>query len=329
MGNIFRKCFRPRKTTGKRQASSNSQGSGNSQGSTQLATEINNVSELESEFEIVKRPTLAVISEKTTGISNLDLGDYWMGDQEIGEGRFNYLMLGYHKHTSQPVAVKILDPRKLPKGDIELEIKTLQGLDNPGVIKYLSSITQKGITYLITNYYSGGEVFTDLVHQDHYPEMLVKLYFIQLLLTLSYLHEQVKICHRDLKLENLVFSDETRAKIILVDFGLATPIVSRKFYRGIVGTPDYMAPEILQGKYNYRCDIWSLGVIMYSMLYGDLPFKSDNITQIQLNILRSPLKFPATIPVSVGAQDLLSKLLCKSPNRRISLKEIRNHTWLN
>lgn len=137
-----------------------------------------------------------------------------------------------------------------------------------------------------------------------------------------------KIAHRDLKPENILIDYDGQLKI--VDFGLSTAFVKGKDLNSYCGSPCYVAPEILEGKVGYnpvQSDLWSLGVVLFVMLAGYLPFCNQDINTIYKQIIACDYKIPSH--VSAGAKDLIQSLLVKAPHKRISLRKVREHEWFN
>jgi len=201
---------------------------------------------------------------------------------------------------------------------------------------------------LILEYVSGGELF-DYVN-DHYEDSTEeesKRIFLQLVNTLEYLHEN-DVVHRDLKLENILIdsSDSSNQSpngpiIKLTDFGLAkfidklSPILTTR-----CGSEEYAAPELISGKpYDGRkTDLWSLGVILYALLVGYLPFNLEpgqTRRQFFSKIIRADFAFPNSEKetgrksmISNEAKDLVKKILQNNPQKRLNLSEIKKHSWL-
>ena len=157
----------------------------------------------------------------------------------------------------------------------------------------------------------------------------------KMLSAIKHLHEH-KIVHRDLKPENFIFSDNTPdAEIKLIDFGLSkrfgkTDLKEKVKLKTVVGTTYYVAPEVLKGDYDNSCDIWSLGIILYIFLCGYPPFEGDNSKEIFKNVLRQELKFdPADwSKISDEAKDLVTRMLDKNKNTRITAHQALEHAWM-
>jgi calcium-dependent protein kinase len=159
----------------------------------------------------------------------------------------------------------------------------------------------------------------------------------KILSAVKHLHEH-GICHRDLKPENFLFSDKSiDAEIKLIDFGLSkrfgqlVDVNPHEKMHTIVGTPYYVAPEVLKGSYDFSCDIWSLGVILYIMLCGYPPFEGDNNKEIFKRVLQQKLEFDPEDwnSISNEAKDLICSMLCKDPTKRISAIDALNHKWFD
>jgi polo-like kinase 1 len=160
-------------------------------------------------------------------------------------------------------------------------------------------------------------------------ELEVQCYSMQIILALKYLHSH-RIIHRDLKLGNLFLNDKMEIK--LGDFGLATKLdFDGEKKRTICGTPNYIAPEVLEGKagHSYEVDIWSLGVIIYTLIIGKPPFETSDVKTTYSRIRKNAYAFPEHVIISEGAKDLISKILIGDPKMRPTLDEICAHEFFN
>jgi calcium-dependent protein kinase len=184
----------------------------------------------------------------------------------------------------------------------------------------------------------GGELFGRIIRniQNHknYSEKTAAKIFKQLISAIAYCHSQ-GICHRDLKPENILFlSEEEDSPIKVIDFGLSkifgkyNNIINNEM-TSFVGTAYYVSPEVLQGKYNEKCDIWSAGVILYIMLNGEPPFNGANDNEIYRCISQMKLSFPESNwkNISEDAKDLIKKMIC-APERRFNAQQVLNHVWI-
>lgn len=160
-------------------------------------------------------------------------------------------------------------------------------------------------------------------------ELEVMCYTMQIINGLQYLHAH-RIIHRDLKLGNLFLNDKMEIK--LGDFGLATKLdFDGEKKRTICGTPNYIAPEVLEGKagHSYEVDIWSLGVIIYTLIVGKPPFETSDVKTTYKRIRMNAYSFPEHVVISDSAKDLISKILISDPRKRPTLDEIISHEFLS
>jgi polo-like kinase 1 len=168
-----------------------------------------------------------------------------------------------------------------------------------------------------------------LKRRKRLTELEVQCYTVQIVEALKYLHSN-RVIHRDLKLGNLFLSDKMEVKV--GDLGLATKLeFDGEKKRTICGTPNYIAPEILDGKvgHSYEVDVWSLGVIIYTMLVGKPPFETPDVKTTYKKIRMNSYSFPEHVPLSDAAKSLITKILNLDPSRRPSLEEILDHPFIN
>ena len=145
---------------------------------------------------------------------------------------------------------------------------------------------------------------------------------------IAYLHSE-GVCHRDLKLENVMFRDKSMTEVCLIDFGMAK--IAKGNHLGTkLGTPYYVAPEVLNGQYCLKCDVWSLGIIAYFLLAGEPPFQAESISQLFMKIYAGEVSFknPVWKHVSSSAKNFITQLLSTQVNRRPSAEETLKHEWL-
>merc|ERR1719506_3241200 len=185
-------------------------------------------------------------------------------------------------------AIKTLSKRTMRASQIEgirTEISLLSSLDHPNIVKLVEAFEQPGSITMILELCSGGELYDNLIDVESYTEAVAKRIFQQMVASVGYVH-QMGIAHRDLKLENfLLESKKSNALIKLIDFGLSKKYGLQRM-KTLVGTAYYIAPEVLLGKaaYGPKCDVWSLGVILFMMLTGWPPFGGDDDREIMRNI---------------------------------------------
>lgn len=160
-------------------------------------------------------------------------------------------------------------------------------------------------------------------------ELEVQCWTLQIISALKYLHSH-RVIHRDIKLGNLFISNKMEIKV--GDFGLATKLdFDGEKKRTICGTPNYIAPEVIEGKagHSYEVDVWSLGVVIYTLLIGKPPFETSNVKKTYSRIKTNSYSFPDHVQISDPARDLIKRILIKDPKKRPSLDDILNHEFLN
>lgn len=170
------------------------------------------------------------------------------------------------------------------------EIKILKQLDHPNIVKLYEVYSDSSNIYLITEYLEGGELFDLILKSKHFNENIAAKIMKQLLSAICYCHSK-KIVHRDLKPENLLITKANSYEIKVIDFGLSRTFEAHKNMYSRMGTPFYIAPEVLKKKYNEKCDMWACGVILYILLSGNPPFNGKNDQQIFENIALGYVSF--------------------------------------
>jgi len=307
-------------------------------------------------------------------------------EDKIGEGAFGVVYKIISKRFKFVRAMKKISKVKLTNpNDSESfinEIKILQKLEHPNIIKIYELFEDEDFFYIVSEYISEGNLFNKIEAMENRDEVIVGLIMNQIISAVAYLHKN-NIVHGDLKPENIMitsntvkkrysfntsikldiqnlnkkcekqtnhgpyrYSNEDHMKLLkikkvyfknlsnfqikLIDFG-CSKILTRKHYKyqDVIGTCQYMSPEVAQNQYNQKCDIWSCGVIMYVLLSGYFPFSGETEKEIENNIIN--YNFTMDIPefktISKEAKDLLKKLLTYDPNSRISAMEALNHPF--
>lgn len=243
----------------------------------------------------------------------------------IGDGSFSTVKLGYHIFTNEPVAVKIINKSTIPDMDAFNEsIVIMRMLDHPGIVKLLDLLEDESAYYLVLEYCGGGELFDFIISRTRVEEPLAKRFFKQIVLAVGYCHS-MNVVHRDLKPENLLLTDNNTVK--LIDFGLSNvhadqPLTDR------CGSACYIAPEALttNSYYGVPADIWALGVILYALVDGSLPWNYQD-SQIMFQQITTG-DFPMPTALSIQCQDLLRGILNPNPAQRFKIDDILMHPWL-
>lgn len=219
------------------------------------------------------------------------------------------------------------------KDDMKLlhrELELLRDLDHPNIVKFYEVYQDKCYFHLVMEYCSGGEVMEKFVKEKHLTEAETAKIMSKAFSAVKYLHER-GIVHRDIKPENFLYaSKDADAEIKLIDFGLSRFAEPHETLSSQVGTPYYVAPEIVKASYDYRCDYWSLGVMMYILLCGYPPFDARNTAELAKEILNTQPDFgsyPWT-SISQSAKELVAGLLNKEPSKRITAEKALSHSWI-
>jgi len=209
------------------------------------------------------------------------------------------------------------------------EIKIHKSLHHPNIVAFEHYFEDSENVYLLIEICHNQTLNELLKRRKKLTELEVQCYAVQIIKALKYLHSH-RVIHRDLKLGNLFISEKMEIKV--GDFGLATKLEfdgERK--RTVCGTPNYIAPEILEGKtgHSYEVDVWSLGVIMYTLIIGKPPFETNNVKETYKRIKMGNYSFPENAVISEPAKDLIQSILVLDPHKRPKLEEILNHDFFN
>ena len=254
--------------------------------------------------------------------------------KELGKGSYGQVFRCQNKINGNVYACKKMSKKKIKNKDqFKTEINLLRATDHPNIIKLYEIYEDNKYIYLIMEECSGGEFFDSLAkrakEKKMYTEKECAKIFKQILEAVNYLHAH-GVCHRDLKPENILFSNVADDSCLkLIDFGLSKVIDREQNLKGAVGTTFYMAPEVITGNYNEKCDIWACGVILYIMLCGKPPFYSQNEEELKKNIcsMKYTFDYPEFKKVSQDAIDLIKKILVP-PEKRLSAAEILQTPWI-
>ena len=249
-------------------------------------------------------------------------------EQKLGEGTFGKVILGTHILTKEKVAIKILEKNRISYQDIkriETEINILKTIHHKNIIQLYSIMQTSESIYLIMEYAEGKELFDYIVEKKKLDEKEACNFYQQIINGIEYLHK-LNIVHRDLKPENLLL-DSTKRKIKIVDFGLSSIYNKNQLLKTACGSPCYAAPEMIKGNFykGINIDIWSSGIILYAMICGYLPFDDKNDELLYSKIMKGEFIIPNFI--SDSGKDLINKILCVDPDKRIRIKDIKNHPW--
>ncbi|XP_051052611.1 MAP/microtubule affinity-regulating kinase 3 isoform X5 [Phodopus roborovskii] len=247
----------------------------------------------------------------------------------IGKGNFAKVKLARHILTGREVAIKIIDKTQLNPTSLQKlfrEVRIMKILNHPNIVKLFEVIETEKTLYLIMEYASGGEVFDYLVAHGRMKEKEARAKFRQIVSAVQYCHQK-RIVHRDLKAENLLLDADMNIKI--ADFGFSNEFTVGSKLDTFCGSPPYAAPELFQGK-KYdgpEVDVWSLGVILYTLVSGSLPFDGQNLKELRERVLRGKYRIP--FYMSTDCENLLKRFLVLNPVKRGTLEQIMKDRWIN
>ena len=269
------------------------------------------------------------------GKSDSSLQDVYEVVKQLGKGGYGKVFQVKNKKTGEIRACKQLSKLNISdlvkfRREIDILIKT----DHPNIIKLYDVFESNHNLYLVMEECNGGELFdriTDHIeNEEMYTEKEAADILLQVMSAVEYCHNN-GICHRDLKPENLLYlkkGDEKDNPLKVIDFGLSQTIDVKKILSSKVGTAYYVSPEILQGKYNEKCDVWSAGVILYVLLSGEPPFNGPSDSVIYSKIKKMKFSYPPSRwnNISKEAKDLLNHMLLPE-NERYSASQVLAHPW--
>ncbi|KAF3693322.1 MAP/microtubule affinity-regulating kinase 4 [Channa argus] len=269
------------------------------------------------------RNSIALCSDEQPHIGNYRLL------KTIGKGNFAKVKLARHILTGREVAIKIIDKTQLNPTSLQKlyrEVRIMKTLNHPNIVLLFEVIETEKTLYLVMEYASGGEVFDYLVAHGRMKEKEARAKFRQIVSAVHYCHGK-NIVHRDLKAENLLLDADSNIKI--ADFGFSNEFTAGSKLDTFCGSPPYAAPELFQGK-KYdgpEVDIWSLGVILYTLVSGSLPFDGQNLKELRERVLRGKYRVP--FYMSTDCEGILRRFLVLNPAKRCSLEQIMKDKWIN
>lgn len=259
----------------------------------------------------------------------LFVGDYQIEpDISLGAGSDSSVHLAIHLPTDSRVAVKIINTSSPQKYERAIyEARTHKKLTpHESIIDLLDVIEDRDFMYIFLEYAPNGHLGSFIHRHGRLEEDVARRFFTQTLNALEHCHKH-NIVHHDVKLENLMLSADL--SIRLIDFGLSKRITKGNTIKEFSGSPLYMPPEIFALQpHDELVDVWSLGVCLYYMVTDTFPFPADTFHELEEKILFEDVLFPANMGLSDNLQDLIRSMLEKDPQKRISLHEIKSHSWI-
>ena len=258
-----------------------------------------------------------------------NIGDYEIM-AHIGDGGFAHVVSAIHKPTNTKVALKIV--KKVIPDDpmhpirIKRELDILRRVKHPFVCEFFELLETEKDWYFVMELVQNGTLLEYVNRGGKLPEKEACFYFAQMLSVINYLHTECSIAHRDLKAENVLLDRHKHVRVI--DFGLSNTVENDvKIMETACGSPAYAAPEMIRGeKYTMSTDIWSLGILLFAICAGYLPFDDQNMNRLMQKIVFQTVQYPPFF--SKNLVDLLENMLTKNPQDRITIHEIMNHPWM-
>lgn len=249
----------------------------------------------------------------------------------LGKGGCGVVYKVVNKATKEAFALKQMKKDSYLLDILEREIMIMKKFDHPNLTKLREAYLDDKYISLVMDYVAGGELFDKIAELESFSEKDASDITKQLLSALQYLHER-GCAHRDIKAENILLVDKEGTQVKIADFGLANTLGNRNKFMSFVGTTPYMAPEVLSGAtYGTNVDMWSLGVLVFVMLAGYMPFSGKTEMQEIRAILGGQYKFDARRgwdKISASAKNFISNLLLQDPEARFTAAQALQHPWI-
>ncbi|XP_029473165.1 testis-specific serine/threonine-protein kinase 6-like [Rhinatrema bivittatum] len=260
----------------------------------------------------------------------LDKYGYDLG-KVLGRSSYSTVNKAFSHKLGKFVVIKVIDksqsaPEYINKF-LPRELSILTRCSHPNIVQVYEIIeSSNGLVFIVMEE-APSDLFELIDSKDYLTEDEARRIFMQIVQAVTYCHAQ-GIAHRDLKCENILMTSENTPK--LTDFGFATSIQGNSLSSTYCGSTAYAAPEILQGQpYDaFKADIWSLGVMLYLMVTGYMPFDDSDLTKL-LKLQKQPLEFPPSQSLSSSCKDIISSMFSQNPQTRISINKMPEHSWFS
>ena len=256
---------------------------------------------------------------------------------QLGGGHFGTVRRGY-RISEKNKKMKFFAIKSIPMknlscniNDFIKEVDIISTLDHPNIIKFYETFHDDYFFHIVMELCKGKEIIHQMGNYGFIEEKKVTYIIFKVLLAIAHCHNR-GVTHRDLKPENILFDSMKKdAEIKILDFGLSRKYDKEQKMHSILGTPYYVAPEVLKGEYDEKCDIWSIGAITYLMLCGEPPFNGNSNNEIFKKIVKENIKFKSLLwkNISNNAKDFVKICLSKNSNKRPSAQEALNHIWFS
>ncbi|XP_020225353.1 calcium-dependent protein kinase 26 [Cajanus cajan] len=274
-------------------------------------------------------------AEKVLKRKSGHLKEYYNLGQELGKGEYGKTFLCTEKATGRKYACKSIPKVKLVTDadveDVKREIEIMHHLEGcPNVVSIREAYEDGVAVHVVMELCGGGELFDRIVERGHYTERKAAKLARTIVGVVESCHS-LGVMHRDLKPENFLFVDGSEDSTLkAIDFGMSVFFKPGEIFRDMVGSPYYMAPEVLRRHYGPEADLWSAGVIIYILLCGAPPFWGESEQEVFEEVLHGDLNFSSDpwSNISESAKDLVRKMLVKDPRKRITAHEVLRHPWI-
>ena len=283
-------------------------------------------------FNAINVPIIMVPSSLQKDIRKF----YKFKDSPLGGGNFGTVRKACRKsddkNNREYFAIKSIPKKNLTEKDFTnliKEVNIISGLSHPNIIKFYETYHDEHFFHLVMELCEGRDSYRQIVKKENCDEKKVVSLITKVLLAIAHCHSR-GVTHRDLKPENILFENNSPdAEIKIIDFGLSRKYSKDGKLHSVLGTPYYVAPEVLKGNYDQKCDIWSIGAMTYLLLCGKPPFNGNSDQEIFNNILNSEVKFDSPIwnNVSNNAKSFVKLCLERNRNKRPSAIKALDHPW--
>ncbi|PON40805.1 Calcium dependent protein kinase [Trema orientale] len=274
-------------------------------------------------------------AESVLGRKTASIKDFYTLGRKLGQGQFGTTFLCLEKGASREFACKTIAKRKLTTDedveDVRREIQIMHHLaGHPNVIQIVGAYEDAVAVHVVMELCAGGELFDRIIQRGHYTERKAAE-LARIIVGVVQACHSLGVMHRDLKPENFLFvNNEEEAPLKTIDFGLSMFFKPGETFTDVVGSPYYVAPEVLRKHYGPECDVWSAGVIIYILLSGVPPFWDETEQGIFEQVLKGELDFVSEPwpSISESAKDLVRRMLIRDPKKRLTAYEVLCHPWV-
>ena len=272
--------------------------------------------------------------DSVPGSLQCDIRKVYKFKDVLGGGHFGSVRVAYRRDEEprKYYAVKSISKSNITEEDMKnliREVDIISGLQHPNIIRFLETYHDDHYFHIVMELCTGKEIFGKIIEDGKLTEQAVSKIIAKVLHAVSYCHSK-GITHRDIKPENILFkSNDPEAEVKIIDFGLSRKYLSNEKMHTILGTPYYIAPEVLKGEYDEKCDVWSVGALTYIMLSGEPAFNGTSNNEIFNKIINEELQFPKEkwSQISKDAIDFIKHCMTKNPDKRTSAADAINHAW--